>query len=192
MNEGKMIRQTCRTCAAKDTCKIVYPRDVTCNFWSYDDVDRGVTKKDTNPKDAIGSKKVPMHHISCHVLMEMGLGMLEGACKYGSHNYRKAGVRSSVYYDAAQRHLMAWWEGEDIDPESGLPHISKVLSCLSVLRDSQIMGNDNDDRPIRQADGIQMEVYSERAAKIIAKYPTPAEPFTHISKMEGKYNDNEE
>ena len=83
-------------------------------------------KKATNPKDAVGIKKVPLSTVSSKVIMEMGLGMLEGARKYGRHNYRVAGVRASVYYDACMRHLMAWWEGEDIDPDSGLHHIIKV------------------------------------------------------------------
>jgi hypothetical protein len=57
--------------------------------------------------------------VSAPVLAEVGLGMLEGGHKYGRHNYRAIGVRTSIYYDAAMRHLTAWWEGEDIDAESG-------------------------------------------------------------------------
>ena len=39
--------------------------------------------KDSNPKDAVGCKKVPMSTVSAPVLMEMGLAMLEGDRKYG-------------------------------------------------------------------------------------------------------------
>jgi hypothetical protein len=73
--------------------------------------------------------------------------MLEGAAKYGRHNYRVAGVRASVYYDAALRHLMAWWEGEDLDPDSGLSHVTKAITSLVVLRDAMIQGQCTDDRP---------------------------------------------
>ena len=94
--------------------------------------------KETNPKDAIGASKVPMSTVSCAVLAEVGVAMLEGACKYGRHNYRGVGVRASVYYDATQRHLMSWWEGEDLDPDSELSHITKAITSLVVLRDAMI------------------------------------------------------
>jgi hypothetical protein len=64
--------------------------------------------KDTNPKDACGIKKAPLSTVSGPVLMELGVSMLEGSLKYGRHNYRVAGVRASVYYDALQRHMVSW------------------------------------------------------------------------------------
>lgn len=137
-----------------------------------------MNKKDTNPKDAIGVTKVPASTVSAPVIMEMGLGMLEGAAKYGRHNYRIAGVRASVYYDAAMRHLMAWWEGEEIDPDSGINHIGKALSCLSVLRDSMFQGNMKDDRPPRSPEGW-LEPMNAKVKEIAKKYPDPLPPYTH-------------
>lgn len=133
--------------------------------------------KESNPKDNIGSKKVGLNFVSSFVMMEMALGMTEGACKYGAHNYRVAGVRASVYYSAAMRHLMAWHEGEDIDPESGLSHITKALSCLSVLRDSMHVGNWVDDRPPKLKDGWIAEL-NKKTEEIINRYPNPVKPFT--------------
>jgi hypothetical protein len=134
--------------------------------------------KDTNPKDSIGVKKVPLHLVPCEVLLETGLAMLEGARKYGAHNYRVAGVRASVYYDAAMRHIMAWWEGEDIDSDSGLPHIIKAIASLIVLRDGQHVGNWVDDRPIRLEHGADVKAMNELAAGIIERYPNAKAPFT--------------
>lgn len=111
-----------------------------------------VTVKPSNPKDIVGIRKAPMSTVSAPVLAEIGVGMLEGAAKYGRHNYRIVGVRSSVYYDATMRHLMSWWEGEDIDPESGMSHITKAITSLVVLRDSQIQGTVTDDRAPRSAE----------------------------------------
>src|SRR3990167_7482182 len=133
--------------------------------------------KQTNPKDAIGSAKAPISTVSAPVIMEMGLGMLEGAAKYGRHNYRVAGVRASVYYDAAMRHLMAFWEGEDIDTESGIHHIGKALSCLSVLRDAMFQDKWYDDRPPKVKDGWVQEM-NAKAKEILAKYPHPLPPYT--------------
>lgn len=102
-----------------------------------------------NPKDAIGVRKAKLSVIPAGVLFDIGLAMLEGACKYGRHNYRAAGVRSSVYYDAAMGHLMDWWEGEDIDDESGLSHVTKAIASLVVLRDAMFQQMLTDDRPPR-------------------------------------------
>jgi hypothetical protein len=109
---------------------------------------------------------------------------MEGARKYGSHNYRDVGVRVSVYYDAAMRHLGAFWEGEDIDPDSGLPHIIKAMACLLVLRDSQLMGNCEDDRPIRYPNGLVFELLNKQSAEIIQKYPNCKKPFCHLGEKE--------
>jgi hypothetical protein len=130
--------------------------------------------KESNPKDAVGTKKVPFSTVPAGPIAEVGLAMLEGALKYGRHNYRAIGVRTSVYYDAALRHLTAFWEGQDIDPDSGLPHISKAMACLLVLRDSQLVGNVVDDRPPSYKDNWQQEL-NKKAAELIDKYPNPKE-----------------
>lgn len=134
--------------------------------------------KDTNPKDAVGVKKVPLHVVSSPVLMEIGLAMLEGDRKYGGHNYRVAGVRASVYYDALMRHIMSWWEGEDIDPDSGLNHVTKALSTLTVLRDAMLNDMWTDDRPPKFKNKEWVKEFNKVAGDIIEKYPNPATPFT--------------
>lgn len=133
--------------------------------------------KNSNPKDAVGVKKVPFSTVSAPVIAELGLAMLEGDRKYGRHNYRAIGVRSSVYYDAMFRHITAWWEGEDIDPDSGLSHVTKAMGCLLVLRDAMINNKLNDDRPPRVANGWTAEL-NKKAAAIIEKYPNPVMPYT--------------
>jgi hypothetical protein len=91
----------------------------------------------------------PWSELPGAVLVEVGLAMLEGAAKYGRHNYRAAGVRASVYVDATFRHLNAWWAGEDIDPDSGVSHVTKAITSLTVVRDAQFQGKFSDDRPPR-------------------------------------------
>lgn len=145
---------------------------------TFTDLKEHDAKKDTNPKDSVGIKKVPMHVLSMPVLMEMALGMHEGARKYGSHNFRVAGVRASVYYDAAMRHLGAWWEGQDIDPDSGLSHITKTLSCLHVLRDAMMNDMWNDDRPPKFKNQDWVQEMNKKASQIIDKYPTGTPPYT--------------
>lgn len=138
-----------------------------------------MSTKDTNPKDAIGCAKPPLSCVPMNVVLEIGAGMLEGSCKYGRHNYREAGVRSSIYFDATMRHLIAWWEGEDIDPDSGLSHITKALASLVVLRDAQMNGMvANDDRPPRLASDW-MDKIREQVTTVLGKYPNPKDPHVH-------------
>lgn len=128
-----------------------------------------VEVKPTNPKDAVGSSKVSYSMLPAPVLAEAALALTEGALKYGKHNYRGVGVRGSVYYDASLRHLTAWWEGEDIDPESGLSHVTKAIAGLMVLRDCMIRGNFNDDRPPKSPKDWMVPL-NEHTAKLREQY----------------------
>jgi hypothetical protein len=127
-----------------------------------------MTTKPSNPKDIVGTRKAPFSTTSAAVMAEVGVAMLEGAAKYGRHNYRAVGVRASVYYDATLRHLFSWFEGEDIDPDSGMHHVTKALASLMVLRDAMIQGKCTDDRP-----PSSQEFYArlnQKAAEIIDKH----------------------
>lgn len=133
--------------------------------------------KETNPKTSVGTAKVPFSTVPAQVVAELGLAMLEGGLKYGRHNYRVAGVRASVYVDAAMRHILAWWEGQDIDPDSGLSHVTKAIASLSVLRDAQINGVCTDDRPPSPPLGW-IEALNVKAKALLEKYPNPKEAYT--------------
>jgi hypothetical protein len=136
------------------------------------------TGKPTNPKDALGIKKAPTHLIPTGPLYEVGLAMLEGGRKYGAHNYRAVGTRATVYYNAIRRHIDAWLEGEDIDPDSGIHHLMKAAACCFVMRDSQLMGNDVDDRPIQYPGKLDLNELNKQTEVIINKYPDCVDPFT--------------
>jgi len=126
-----------------------------------------------NPKDAVGSSKAPMSTVSAAVTGELGVAMLEGALKYGRHNYRQAPIRASVYFDAVHRHLRSWWdEGQDVDPASGMHHVTKAIATLCVLRDSMITGQWDDDRPPPLPPGF-FDKLDAAAAELVAKYPEP-------------------
>lgn len=130
--------------------------------------------KPTNPKDVIGSTKMPMHLWPETATMMGAMGLLEGALKYGRSNWRVAGVRASIYVDALRRHVGAWFEGEDNAPDSGLPHLSHALACLAILVDAQAAGKLVDDRQIR---GGHLDLIEEL---------TP-----HVERLKGKYADRD-
>ena len=56
-----------------------------------------------------------------------------GARKYAPDNWRTVPDARGRYFDAALRHLIAWQQGEQIDPESGLPHLAHAACCVLFL-----------------------------------------------------------
>ena len=101
-----------------------------------------------NPKDACGDSKLPLH-LWPNTATAMGcIAMLNGALKYGRSNFRAVGIRASIYYDAAKRHMDAWFEGEELDPDDGVPHLSAALACVAIIVDARATGRLNDDRMI--------------------------------------------
>lgn len=72
-----------------------------------------------------------------------------GAAKYGDRNWMQ-GLPYSRWYDAAQRHIMAFWGGEDKDPESGLHHLAHAAFSLFALQWQQAEKPELDDRGVKQ------------------------------------------
>jgi len=140
-----------------------------------------MNKKDTNPKDAVGVRKWRQYAtVPCTAIWAIGAAMLEGARKYGRHNYRVAGVRASVYVDAAKGHIDQFWEGEDLDKDSGLPHLAKAMASLVVLYDGIAVGNWVDDRPPRiDLDHVRQEL-QDAVDGIFDRIPNAAPPYTEI------------
>lgn len=137
-----------------------------------------MSTKSTNPKDSVGVKKWRQFcTIPFAPLCEVGVAMLEGARKYGRHNYRVAGVRASVYIDAAIGHLVQWFEGEDIDPDSELSHITKAIATLMVMRDGMLNDKFIDDRPPKAKLNELRNTLQAKVEDIITKYPDAKEPY---------------
>jgi hypothetical protein len=132
-----------------------------------------------NPKDSVGVKRWRQFiHVPMSVLCELGVAMLEGGRKYGRANWRVAGVRASVYVDAAMGHIIQWWEGEDVDADSGLSHITKAIASLTVLRDAMIQDMLTDDRPPKaNLDKLRTELQAA-VDGIFERIPEPKPAFT--------------
>jgi len=62
-----------------------------------------------------------------------------GAEKYEPDNWKVVPDSKRRYFDALQRHVWAWKEGEQIDPESGKHHLAHALCCLMFLYEHDIM-----------------------------------------------------
>lgn len=78
-------------------------------------------------------------------MMEIAKVLTFGAEKYDAHNWR-GGLEQSRLIGAAYRHLSAYNEGEDIDPESGLPHLAHLGCCVMFMLEQHLKGTGIDDR----------------------------------------------
>ena len=92
-----------------------------------------------------GTDKPPMGLIPQASLKEVAKVLEFGAKKYARHNWR-LGMDYSRLYDAAYRHIGAFIEGEDTDPETGLSHIAHATCCMLFLLEYTIKGSGTDDR----------------------------------------------
>ena len=103
--------------------------------------------KPSNPKDAIGSKKLDMGLVPYTLMISAALAFLEGALKYGRFNWRIAGVRASIYHAALLRHVAKWWNGQNYDKATKVHHLDNAIACLTIIRDAELYGKLTDDRP---------------------------------------------
>jgi hypothetical protein len=110
-------------------------------------VSKTVVAKGINPKDLIGATKAPLTLVPAALLIITSAVMRLGAKKYGPYNWRLNKVRRTVYLEAAMRHILSALDGEDVDPESGVPHEAHAAACMGIILDALVTGNLVDDRP---------------------------------------------
>lgn len=116
---------------------------------------------DNNPKTAIGAMKVPLHLVPPSAKHFMALALADGAKKYGPYNWRAHPISASVYKAACERHLDAFWDGEDNAADSGVHHIAHAMTCLALLLDALSIGKLNDDRPLKGAASALQAAYAK-------------------------------
>lgn len=68
-----------------------------------------------------------------HALREVVKVLTFGAQKYERDNWQHVPDSKRRYFDALQRHVWAWKEGEQYDPESGIHHLAHAMCCLMFL-----------------------------------------------------------
>lgn len=76
--------------------------------------------------------KPPIGLIPRVALEKEALVLKYGASKYGTYNWR-GGMKYSRLTDAALRHIIAFIDGEDLDPETGISHIAHARCSLGFL-----------------------------------------------------------
>lgn len=105
-----------------------------------------VTYPDDNPKTIHGLAKPSTWGIPTTFLFKVGAVMALGVKKYGLFNWRRQRVTASTYYDAIERHLQLWRDGQNYDIESGQHHLAHVAACAGIIMDAEQTDMLNDDR----------------------------------------------
>lgn len=117
-----------------------------------------------DPKGQAGSLKAPLGLVPPYAMEQTAWVHKLGAEKYGPWNWRETGVCASTYVNAILRHLNAWRDGEDLDPESGITHLAHIACSANILMDAEVCGKLQDDRNKRP------DETEEGSPKVVASY----------------------
>lgn len=97
--------------------------------------------------DRYNSGKIRFGLLSIPALWEVAKVLEFGAKKYAPWNWTK-GLSWSDCYNSLQRHMNAWYLGEEKDPETGLSHMAHVLCNAMFLMHFILFKTGTDDRPV--------------------------------------------
>ncbi len=100
-----------------------------------------------SPKVAQGAAKTPLALIPPVAADATAKVHQFGAERYGPWNWRENKVPLMTYLHAMRRHLDAVLDGQDLDPDSGLPHVAHVAASCNIIMDAAAFGTLVDDRP---------------------------------------------
>lgn len=90
-------------------------------------------------------KKEQIHLIPVEFILGCAQALKMGAGKYGKWNYRE-GIEYTRLIDSLMRHTLAYLNGEELDPESGLPHTYHMAANVSMLEWMRANKPEMDDR----------------------------------------------
>lgn len=91
------------------------------------------------------SNKVEYHHLPTEALESINKALTYGSKKYSDYNWR-SGFTWSRPFNAAMRHLWAFWNGQDIDEESKCPHLACAAANILFLLQFLITKTGKDNR----------------------------------------------
>lgn len=108
-----------------------------------------------------GSKLARYDLIPAVPLNELAKVYGKGASKYADRNW-EGGYDWSLSFAALNRHLWAFWNGEDTDPELGTPHMANVAWHAFVLLEFMNTHPELDNRPntVHEEEQEEPEVYT--------------------------------
>ncbi len=133
-----------------------------------------VEKKISNPKDAIGVKKVPISCLSSQVVALVAEATVEEYVEL-----QNIDVCVSEQINAATAHLTLFWEG--FDDDWPIPHLARSMARVMAIRGAELSCTLCDDRHIFDPKGVHVTDLNTAAATVIEKLPPSVDPFTHLT-----------
>lgn len=102
------------------------------------DVLARANETDTDQSAKADKGKLELSLVNPELVKAVAEVRMYGTEKYGdSENWRK--VEPKRYIDALYRHLLAYIEGNEVDEESGLSHLSHMACNISFLLDEEYL-----------------------------------------------------
>ena len=95
------------------------------------------------------SGKQEFDYLPLELLGDVNEVLRYGANKYEFENWKRNGFVYSRAYNALLRHIIAFWNGEDVDPESGFSHVDHAICNLLFLKYHIKAKTDTDNRPCK-------------------------------------------
>jgi hypothetical protein len=138
--------------------------------------------KATNPKDGAATTRLDMSLFPSTAAAYGALAFTEGDQKYGGYNWRKAHAKASVYKAALERHMSKWFDGEEEDPATGVPHLANAIACIAVLIDAKECGTLVDDRPPAGPMPGLLARFEKKVAALFERFPRKAKRYTETEK----------
>lgn len=90
--------------------------------------------------------KLPLELVPVSAITGMAEVLQAGAKKYAPRNWER-GMHWSVCYASMMRHMLKWFNGQDLDEETGLSHLKHVLTNAAFLIQYTETCPHLDDRP---------------------------------------------
>lgn len=89
-----------------------------------------MSNENTGRKD--DQEKIRMDLLPPELLTSVATILTFGAKKYADRNW-EGGMAWGRVYGALQRHLNAWWGGQEVDAETGKSHLWHAGCCIAFL-----------------------------------------------------------
>ncbi len=121
-----------------------------------------------NPKDIDGDTRLSVGLCPPILTIRVAAVLRWGANKVGRWrwNWRDNPISLTTYLDAIERHLLAARAGEELDPETGEPHLAHIAANCGIILDAQLAGTLVNDLP-KNNPGVAglLKEYSDRFRK---------------------------
>lgn len=129
--------------------------------------------------------KPELHMIPTEPLIDLARLFMFGAKKYSPNNWKR-GMDYSRMYNSALRHMFKFWGGENVDPETGIHHLTAAtwnMICLRFFEEYPILYAEFDNREINRAHFDSLKTAAESPKWIKAfEYEDKGLPMSGVIK----------